>query len=399
MENIFEYYTLTLTAKSPVFVGSGESVSKKEFCYVPSKDVIRFMNMEKLIDFIANSNDENIKRFEKFMIDDHSLEKLGEHGEKCFTNGLNSFLNLIEMKVTDIKKFIVYEIDNDGVFEKDKAVCEIKRFMRGADGRAYIPGSSVKGMIKTALLQQLIRKNKNILPFESQNINYEEKNHEEKLINTLKLKRKYDKKTKQEIADARNAVNSIMRGISISDSAPISNECFTVCKKIDASSNESHSLNLVRECIKPGTEVIFNIKIDKRYFRPVGINVDFITLFKEMTEAFDSDYRDFYLSKFPNINGNKKDFKEDFLVLGGGSGYFGKNIIYTRYGFEKGLKKVSEYMKGKKIWNPKKREMQQVNPDDYRNHGISPHTLKLTEYRREMYHMGICGVELERKEI
>lgn len=205
------------------------------------------------------------------------------------------------------------------------------------------------------------------------------------MINTLKLKGRYDNKIKQKIFDTRDAVNSITRGISISDSAPISNKCFTVCKKIDASPNESHSLNLVRECIKPGTEVIFNIKIDKGYFRPVGINVDFITLFKEMTEAFDSDYRDFYLSKFPNIDGNKKDFKEDFLVLGGGSGYFGKNIIYTRYGFDKGLEKVSAYMA----------EHGMKNGNDYKI-GISPHTLKLTKYKNKFYHMGICSVKLER---
>ena len=388
MENIFEYYTLTLTAKSPVFVGSGESVSKKEFCYVPSKDVIRFMNMEKLIDFIANSNDENIKRFEKFMIDDHSLEKLGEHGEKCFTNGLNSFLNLIEMKVADRKKFIVYEIDNDGVFEKDKAVCEIKRFMRGADGRAYIPGSSVKGMIKTALLQQLIRKNKNILPFESQNINYEEKNHEEKLINTLKLKRKYDKKTKQEIADARNAVNSIMRGISISDSAPVSNECFTVCRKIDKpSKKEGEGINFVRECIRPNTQVTFHIKIDKRYFKPVGLKWDFEKVFNKMVTDFDDEYKEFYLDteKFEQLGYNKDFLDEPYLVLGGGGGYFGKNIIYTRYGFDKGLEKVSAYMA----------EHGMKNGNDYKI-GISPHTLKLTKYKNKFYHMGICSVKLER---
>ena len=56
MDNIFEYYTLKLTAKSPVFVGSGQSVSKKEFCYSPKKNKIRFMNMEKVIEYLIQNN-------------------------------------------------------------------------------------------------------------------------------------------------------------------------------------------------------------------------------------------------------------------------------------------------------------------------------------------------------
>ena len=113
-----------------------------------------------------------------------------------------------------------------------------------------------------------------------------------------------------------------------------------------------------------------------------------------MIKKFDIDYREFYLSKFPEIESNKKDFESGFLVLGGGSGYFGKNIMYTRYGFDdrygldEGLKKVSAYMA----------ENGQKNGNDYEL-GISPHMLKLTKYNYKLYHMGICSVKLERKEI
>ena len=190
-----------------------------------------------------------------------------------------------------------------------------------------------------------------------------------------------------------------MRGISISDSEPISNASFTVCKKIDMSpKNKRGKLNTARECIKPYTEIIFHMKVDKRYFKPVGITTDMKELLSEMIKSFDDEYRKFYLTKFKNIDFNDTELKNDFLVLGGGSGYFGKNIIYTRYGFEKGLKKVSKYMHDKDYdRNGKAKDIK--NPDDCRNHRISPHMLKLTEYRGELYHMGICDVELERKTI
>ncbi len=420
MDNIFEYYTLKLTAKSPVFVGSGQSVSKKEFCYSPKKNKIRFMNMEKVIEYLIQNNKsisvninnresismDYLELFERFMLDDYLLKRLGENGKKCFTNGLNSFLNLIEMPVRKREECTIYMIDNDGVFEEDRTICEIQRFMRGADGRAYIPGSSVKGMLKTALLQYLIRKNPKRLPAEK-DIQNEGKNYDSELINTLTLK------YKDGIPNKKDAVNSIMRGISISDSYPVSNDRFTVCKKIDVSPRQKiNIINTARECIKPETEVTFNIKVDKRYFRPVGIDgdTDFERLFKEIVAAFDNEYRSVYTAKF-ELTGNAADLiNDDFLILGGGSGYFSKNIIYTRYGYEydsehklkksdHALKKVSDYMKLKKFWNPETKSTYQPNPDDYGIHHISPHMIKLTKHCEKYYHFGICKAELERKEI
>ena len=44
MNDDFEYYTLKLKTLAPVFVGSGKSISKKEYYYTPKKDIIRFFD-------------------------------------------------------------------------------------------------------------------------------------------------------------------------------------------------------------------------------------------------------------------------------------------------------------------------------------------------------------------
>ena len=412
MNDIFEYYTLKLTTLSPVFVGSGQSIGKKEFCLLPKTDKNRFIDMEKLIDYFVKENPENLELFEKFMLEDASLAKETRRakdgtlytGTECLNKKwLHTFLNLIAMPVSARKNCARYEISNDGMFQDDKTLCEIQTFMRGTYGgiqKAYIPGSSVKGMLRTALLQQLIRCNPDLLPPESDINKKEEENITAALLNTLKLKYKYG------VPDTNDAVNSIMKGIIVSDSEPIPDECLTVCKKIDRTSRQGGGaeqlLNVARECIKPYTEVTFKIKVDKRYFCPTGIEMNFEALFHEMIRAFDEDYRKFYLSQFSKVEGNQQDFQNEFLVLGGGSGYFGKNIIYTRYGFSKGLKKVSQYMREKdfdKHGKPKDKTGKLKNPDDYHLHGISPHMLKLTMYQDKMYHMGICDVTLERDKI
>ena len=74
MDNIFEYYTLKLTAKSPVFVGSGQSFDKKDFCLLKKTDKIRFMDVDKLIEYLSQS-DRNMELFEKFMLEDKTLAK------------------------------------------------------------------------------------------------------------------------------------------------------------------------------------------------------------------------------------------------------------------------------------------------------------------------------------
>jgi len=416
MNDIFEYYTLKLTTKSPVHIGSGQTIGKKEFCLIPKKDKIRIMDMEKLIDYFVKEDPENLEWFEKFMIEDPSLRAKTRRakdgtlytGAECLDKKwLHTFLNLIAMPVPARKDCAMYkDISNAGIFQENMTGCDINAFMRNSDKEPYIPGSSVKGMLRTALMQQLIRKNRNKLTHES-TIGYEEKDITEKLVNTLRLKYKFNE------PDTQDAVNSIMRGIIISDSKPVSNDNIIVCKKIDRPPLKSQrkekdfieekELKVVaRECLKPDTEVYFRVKIDKRYFRPEEINMSFEELFHEMIKAFDEDYRKFYLSKFSKVEGSAADLEKEFLVLGGGSGYFGKNIIYTRYGFEKGLKKVSKYMREKdldKDGKPKDKSGKMKNPDDYHLHGISPHMLKLTMYQGKMYHMGICDVTLERDNI
>ena len=72
MNNVFEYYeyyTLKLKTLAPIFIGSGKSVGKKEFCYIPETNRIVFMDMKKIIDYIfENKRDYIIKWFEKLIL-------------------------------------------------------------------------------------------------------------------------------------------------------------------------------------------------------------------------------------------------------------------------------------------------------------------------------------------
>ena len=389
MNNCFEYYTLKLKTLSPTFVGSGKEVGKKEFCYSPKKDIIRFIDMNQFMEYMINQDDidsnNRIDKFDSFMLSENEKEV-----------PLNTFMNNIGVKVSDRSAMTIYKVKNNGCFDNEHTLSAISCFMRNKENKAYIPGSSVKGMLRTLLLQHLIRQNRykphsletdrNGNPKRPDKIIYEQaENAEKELINILPLK------NKNGAPNLNDAVNSIMKGLIISDSEFIDDSNFIVCKKFDVPKNgiDINKINTARECLKRGAEVEFKIKIDKRYFKPKNISGSFEQLFNEMVAAFDSEYKDYYLDRFTIPNGNKDDFGKPFVILGGGSGFFGKNITYTLNGFQGGLRKTSDALSRNKIGG------KNVNPNDYAV-GISPHILKETKIGSTYYHMGLCSVSIER---
>lgn len=375
-----------------MFVGSGREVGKKEFCYSPKKDIIRFIDMNKFLEYMVNQDNQDgknrVQKFESFMLSERESEV-----------PLNQFMNNIDVAVSDRNNMTIYKVKNNGCFDNEHTLSAISCFMRNKENKAYIPGSSIKGMLRTMLIQHLIRQSKykphcydtdrNGNPKKPAEILKEEaENAEKELINLLPLKQKNG------TPNINDAVNSIMRGLIISDSAFIDDSNFIVCKKYDIpkSGIYENKINIARECLARGVEVEFKIKIDKRYFKPKNIHISFEQLFNEMVAEYDREYREFYLSRFPIPNGNKNDFSESFVILGGGSGFFGKNITYTLNGFQGGLRKTSNAMSRNKIGG------KNVNPNDYAV-GISPHILKETKIGSTYYHLGLCSVSIERDSI
>ena len=162
MNDDFEYYTLKLKTLAPVFVGSGKSISKKEYYYSPENDIIQFFDMNKLMEHMVRLDEldgkDRIFRFEEYM-----LSEANEQNESKDIN-LYRFTNDIGLSLQEVNNMTIYRVDNNDCFDSEHSLCEIKCFMRDSQNRAYIPGSTVKGMLRTILLQYLIRKKQNYKP-------------------------------------------------------------------------------------------------------------------------------------------------------------------------------------------------------------------------------------------
>ena len=179
-----------------------------------------------------------------------------------------------------------------------------------------------------------------------------------------------------------NMQNDIMRGIIVGDSLPIDKHSLCICQKIDLPvKGKEKSLNVLRECLKPGTVVTVPLTIDSKIMRNMyGKQFDLEDI-KADINMFYKNYKDEFVCKFRNAP-MIKDEKNAFY-LGGGSGYVSKTVTHSLFNEDNATKVVSEIFY--KILK------KSANKDDERI-GVSPHTLKCTNYKDNLCQMGLCRI-------
>ena len=374
-----ERVELHLRALSPVFIGSGEELSKKEYIYNKADGKIYMPDLAKLTAFLSKRS--LIPAFQSFL-----LHPKG--------NDLYFLLceNGIEKK--DYSDFVSYVIDA-GEVASSEHFRGVLTFIKGPDGRPYIPGSSLKGVIRTAIAAKLLEKG-----------NFEKSILEiEKAADDFRNPRRYISKEakylesqlfcKLSIKDPRNPnmnwhhiVNDFMKGISISDSAPIAFENLTLCGKYDRKPDGfTKQLPIYRECLVPGTNTRFVLTMDRLVLDRVGIDKRYI---EEALYYFSNMQYESFEQHFAEMqeDSEQKAINGVDIILGGGAGYVSKTLSYPLiYNRQRALKLVSKMMI--KQFRAHKHEK------DLGMYNVSPHTFKTTRYNGTYYQMGRCELVFE----
>ena len=137
-----QVYDLILKTRTPLFVGSGKKYVKKEYLFDPKGRRASFLKEDAFFQLLTDRNLE--ERYEQFM-----------RGEQ---DNLHAFLTRdCQLRPEEVRSVIRYSVDaSDAEVVKDKKR-EIHGFIRNAAGQVYLPGSSVKGAIRTALLLEKIQ--------------------------------------------------------------------------------------------------------------------------------------------------------------------------------------------------------------------------------------------------
>lgn len=348
-------YTLTLTTKAPVFVGSGVVYGKMDYIFDAVRKTVSFIDQTQFFQLLIDRD--LIDKYESFILN------------KRPSDTIQYFLkNICKLDAKTINSLIVNRVSAADALDE-----EIQAFIRRADGRAYIPGSSLKGCLRTVLLtNMLLRDSNKVNPINIKQLNI--KQLESKYLHTLQITKKQP-----------DMVNSVMRGISISDSEPIDEKNMILASKIDSLPDGfENRINVVRQCVAPETKITFRLTLDQNILS--GANI--LTELREAIRAFDA----FYIQEYNSYFAIKKEFedlfRDDFIVLGGGSGFFAKNLIYPFYApnHAKAVKTVSQSMQ---------RSFKKHKHEKDIEYGISPHTFKITEFDRFAYPIGLCQVTIQ----
>ena len=356
-----KHYTLKLTAVTPFHVGSGVKYSKKEY-YVDTKtQTVTLMDMNRVMGWIAEQEREAmIGAFESFMMSRND-------------NDINDFLTRrIRMPEAVQKKCVLYSFSCGGAFSRKANERDLAAFMRDSAGRPYVPGSSLKGSLRTVLLVKMLREGKLRGGIDTSDLKRAADSTEVSLLNRL-----------DNVRPQYNALNSIMSGFSVSDSLPFGNDEIIPAIKIDISTDgEEHELPLMRECARPGTELCFSLTISEETERFIGVSY-----LKEAIDEFGKYYSECYLSKYKRY---PKENLDGCIFLGGGSGYYAKNIIYPMFADDrqKALEAVASFMQWK---------FREHRHDKDIKLGVSPHMLKCTYADGRLRQLGLCRVAIEEK--
>ena len=135
-----QIFDLTLTVRSPLFIGDGRMYTKAEYLYCTRNGRASLLDEQKFFTFLTDRG--LIDRYIQFML--------------CNQSNLRDFLTEdCGVSDADLNALTRYTIEaGDAVTNPPK---NLYTFQRDAHDRAYIPGSSLKGALRTVWLLQAVR--------------------------------------------------------------------------------------------------------------------------------------------------------------------------------------------------------------------------------------------------
>ena len=159
----------------------------------------------------------------------------------------------------DLREAERYRINAANVLDDKGKLCEIHAFQRDARNQPYVPGSSIKGALRTAWLAHQVLEEDAALHSTDDLWDADKRPAfpESRYLNLLTLS-----------GQKEDSVNDLFRGIQVSDSRPIASDDqkskMVLCSKYDFDpKGRMNFLPVWRECIAAGTGLVCRLTLDQ----------------------------------------------------------------------------------------------------------------------------------------
>lgn len=375
-----ERYRVTLEILSPVFIGSAaqEKLSQKECIVDVRNGVVYIPDLSLLVDTIDQHG--CMEDFEAFL-----QKNVVQQGQQS----LYQFLQAMCIPVSAREPWVKY-ILRVGSREITR-VNALARFIKNAEGIPYIPGSSIKGAIRTALLAEntsVENLDKVIQSVENDArdrriMKNRRAGSEEYALRTLAMN------TKKPVDE----VNDLLRTLGITDCSPFKGDSLVVCKKLEFDSDGNIRGNedgnrrgktappLYRECLLPGQRTHFYLTLDTS-LAGKQLTIERIRNALNQWNQIQTQYlEEFYID---DIKLDRKKNRGVPLTLGGGVGFQSKSIVCAHPNRDKARKTVEMILTAQfPRYKPK-----------YTN-DPAPYRLKIVTCDGVNYQMGRCDMLIE----
>lgn len=406
----FETAKMCLKVVTPVNISDGIVLGAKDYLYDSRRQKVFFLNLHQWHMFIYKHM--LLEKYESYLANFRDKQSLLE------------WLQMQGYDIDDVRTVITSEaqatvnlMDN----EKKKTLNDINRHIQQPDGSLYVPGSSIKGVFRTAILYSLLQKRQDIKskywcyikqqvdiiktlleeerkPRELQIMHYsvikKKKDQaakeidkltaslESELLHTLRLK-----DDKERNISNKNAVCSAMRGLQVSDTYASRNMQTAILQKVDGGFDKfgkasPKKLPIFRECMLPKAELFFDVKIEKAVMSTIGINT--VDDLLKATHSFFAAVTDLLQQAF------EKEYQEAFqgvaagnMFLGGNTGFLSKTLLAMLAPDKDTAKNTIKVLLDKSFKTYKHLLRDKV---------IAPRTLKCTNYNGKLMLMGVAEV-------
>ena len=391
MSNRIDHAQLSLTIVSPTNIGGSEKLTTKDYMYNYDAGEVYLLNNYEWFRFLARHN--KLAEFEIYM----QNEMVRPNGRTMYDWAKNTIgasqltKDVLGPSIGSIMKSSIY---NDG---RKNSLNDITPQIRGANGEVYIPGSSIKGVIDSAIISHMLRNNKAFRSNVQRELRkvldvYKRKNARSlfkdifKMVNQAIIKHIHVL-TNNEGKPLKGILASAFRGISVSDAMPMSAIQTEVLKKEDSCVDEdgTHEISVHRECILPNQKFFFTLTLDTAITKEIGIT-SVNQVLEILQEDFDATH-ELLSSKFKKVSSSIfKALEPANAYIGSNTGFVQKTIIMAAFtdNEETGIDII------RAILDVNFQKAKHASKD----HFMAPRAIKLVKWNGHYYEMG--GIHIGR---
>lgn len=379
----FETAKMCLKVLTPINIADGIVLGAKDYLYDSRRQKVYFLNLHQWHLFIYKHM--LLEKYESYLANFRDKQSLLE------------WLRMQGYDIDDVRTVITSEAQatvNLMDSERKKTLNDISRHIQQPDGSLYVPGSSIKGVFRTAILYSLLQKRQDIKVKywrqiqEKISSNYFKPYRDfNKLISDLENELLHTLRLVDGNIRSNNAVCSAMRGLQVSDTYASRNVQTAILQKVDGGFDKfgkasPKKLPIFRECMLPEAELFFDVKIEKAVMNTIGINsVDDLL---KATHSFFAAVTDLLQQAF------EKEYQEAFqgvaagnMFLGVNTGFLSKTLLAMLAPDKDTAKNTIKVLLDKSFKNHKHLLRDKI---------IAPRTLKCTNYNGKLMLMGVAEV-------